>query len=108
MRIRLVFAVRDVFAHGCGGRDLWKPVDELGERVSPVRRVHLEGHERRGPVLVVPCGRRPQDPRRVAAGPIGANGTGEDFNATMGGNTIASGTAGTANGVVFTLILNGG
>jgi hypothetical protein len=38
---------------------------------------------------------------------INAAGTGEDFSATMGGNTIASGTAGTANGVVFTLILNG-
>ena len=37
---------------------------------------------------------------------IGAGGTGEDFNATMGGSTIASGTAGTANNVVFTLILN--
>lgn len=38
---------------------------------------------------------------------IGAAGTGEDFTATMGGSTIAEGTAGTANGVVFTLILNG-
>jgi hypothetical protein len=38
---------------------------------------------------------------------IGAAQTGEVFNATMGGSTIASGTAGSANGAVFTLILNG-
>ncbi|MBC8071360.1 MAG: hypothetical protein IAG13_23745 [Deltaproteobacteria bacterium] len=39
---------------------------------------------------------------------IGAAQTGEDFNATMGGSTIATGTAGSTNAAVFTLIMNGG
>ncbi|MBK6917827.1 MAG: hypothetical protein IPH07_10540 [Deltaproteobacteria bacterium] len=37
---------------------------------------------------------------------IGAAQTGEDFDAKMGGSTIASGTAGSANGAAFTLILS--
>lgn len=37
---------------------------------------------------------------------VGAVGTGEDFQATVDGTVVADGTAGTANNVVFTLILN--
>lgn len=37
---------------------------------------------------------------------VGAVGTGEDFQATVDGTIVADGTAGTANNVVFTLILN--
>lgn len=39
---------------------------------------------------------------------LGAAQTGEDFNAVIDGNVAASGTAGTANGAVFTVILNAG
>jgi hypothetical protein len=39
---------------------------------------------------------------------LGAAQTGEDFNAIVDGNVAATGTAGSANGAVFTVIMNAG